>query len=169
MSTVTHARVARHVRYVAELGVDHRASWHYTQSPRRWQGINERVLSPSTPTHSDCSSGIAWLFWDARVHIRGKAGQDILNGLNWKAGNTDSMIRHGTRHQHGPEYWIPGRTCIFYGGPRDGSDPTHVSLWMGDVRGYGANQCWTMGSEPGPFITDWDYRSDWRQARAYRI
>lgn len=169
MSTPTYAQVARHVMYVANLGVAHKANWHYTQTPRRWQGISDKVLSPHTPNYSDCSSGITWLFWDARVHIRGAAGADIVNGLRWKAGNTDSMIRNGTRHVHGVDYWIPGRTCIFYGGPRDGSDPEHVSLFMGFVHGYGPNQCWSMGSESGPKILPWNYRSDWRQARAYRV
>lgn len=160
MPEPTHADVARHVVYVAKLAVQKNGQINYTQDARRWSGIDRNILSPNVPPWADCSAFATWLFWDARKHIRGSKGVDIINGERWLAGYTGTMIQHGTRHQQGVDYYIPGRTCVFYAG--SGSVPTHVAVYIGN------GKVASHGSNAGPKIENYDYRRI-VQARAYQI
>ena len=162
-TVVTHRQVAQAVVAAAYHGAALNALTRYTQGPERWSGIDHHVHYPRVPPAADCSAWASWLFWDARIRRRGHAGTDLLNGLGWQAGNTDTMIIHGRRHRGGVEWWFAGRTLLFYGGPKNGSDPEHVAVWVGN--GLVA----THGRDAGPEIRGWKYRLDFVQARAYAI
>lgn len=160
--TTTHQKCAARAIKTAHLMIDRNASIGYTWDPARWSGINGRVHPPKVPPWADCSSATTYLFWEARVFIRGSAGTDLVNGLNWKAGNTATQINHGKRHQLGMRAWIPGRTLLFYG-RSERAGITHVTLWLG----FG--KVFSHGSQTGPKYLDWNYRDDFQQARAYAI
>merc|ERR1712000_605723 len=64
---------------------------HYTQdAPKRWNGITRKEYPPNAPVWSDCSSAVSWIYWT----VFG-TGKDILNGQNWKSGNTATQVQHG--------------------------------------------------------------------------
>lgn len=146
MATATHAQVASGVVRRATNGIRQNAKTGYTQGYRRWNGINHRIHYTSVTDWADCSSWVTWLIWDARIAYRGTAGTDIMNGLNWKAGNTASLVRHGHRHKLGPSAWYAGRTLVFYGVGGGGIDDIgHVTVWMGN--GYEASHGRSAGPE----------------------
>lgn len=74
---------------------NNRGQLQYTQGPDRWQGINLdlRVDRHRYPTQSDCSSSSTWILWNA-LHVKYGLG-DIVNGANWKAGYTGTILTHG--------------------------------------------------------------------------
>lgn len=154
-----HQQCAKRVIANAHLMINMNAHIGYTWSPARWSGINGHVHPPHVPPWADCSSATTYLFWEARVTVRGSAGADIVNGLNWKAGNTATQINHGRRHKLGSKAWIPGRTLLFYGG----KVITHVTLWLG------LGKVFSHGTQTGPKYLDWDYRHDFRFANAYAL
>lgn len=185
--------VAAYARAVAKHAVERRGEIDYTQTIARWSGINQVRDFPRLPPHADCSSFTTWVFWTSRRHVRGHAGVDVVNNLRWQAGYTGTQINHGARHKNNrPGLWKAGRTLVFYGGPSNGSDPSHVALWVDDLiwnehlgsladlhaRGIetkeinGHLRCLDVvvshGSDAGPKLEAWDYRPP-VQARAYPI
>lgn len=167
MSTTTH-HVAMQARRVALEGKRQAGAIHYaspsiaSQRARRWQGITNTLHGPQQqPAWADCSSYITWVFWTARHTIRGHAGADVVNGEQWEWGYTGTMIQHGHLHEAGVANWYPGRTCVFYGNPRN--PPTHVALYMGHGKVI------SHGQEAGPLYLPWNYRTDFHQARAYEL
>jgi LysM repeat protein len=120
----------------------------YSQSASRWQGINNGIYPPSTPTYSDCSSAVSWCYWTVFGN-----GPDIINNANWGGGYTGTMASNG---------WAidcsdlqPG-DVILYG---SGSPWDHVEMYMGNgktvshgadpvsyesassLQGFASNQC----------------------------
>jgi cell wall-associated NlpC family hydrolase len=89
--------IERAVR-AALLGHKHRDKLNYTQDPKkRWDGITRgrRSKNGQFPAWADCSSFVTWCYWDA---LGGPdAGADIINGGEWRWGNTDSQIQHGRK------------------------------------------------------------------------
>ncbi len=138
----------------AMLGYKHRGVVHYTQGPRRWEGISNRCRSHlgRYPRYADCSSYATWCIWDA---LGGpNAGIDVVNGAQWKAGYT------GTQKQHGRRVSLanakPG-DLVLYG---DGVGK-HVTIVVGK------NKVISHGSEAGPYLLKPDYRSDISEVRRY--
>ena len=136
------------------LGYRHKGVVHYTQGPRRWEGISNRCRSHlgRYPRYADCSSYATWCIWDA---LGGpNAGIDVVNGHQWKGGYT------GTQKQHGRRVSLanakPG-DLVHYGG----GTGKHVTIVVG------RNKVISHGSEAGPYLLKPDYRSDISEVRRY--
>lgn len=164
---LTRNRVAAHVVKAAMTCVLKRDQIGYSQEARaRWQGINENIHLPEVPRNADCSSLTTWLLGNGRIAIRGGRGQDIVNALRWLAGWTGSQIQNGSLHRHGPRLWKAGRTLCFYGSPHDIS---HVALYVGKHPSTGQHMVVSHGQESGPHYLPYNYRSDFRYAKAYPV
>jgi cell wall-associated NlpC family hydrolase len=160
MATVTIAQVAEHCRRVALAGVRARADIHYTQKwPERWWGIQHACTGKNQPRFADCSAYTTWIFWWCRKYLRGSAGEDIVNGQDWKAGYTGTQLQYGRTHKQGVGAWYPGRTLVFYGKPT----VSHVAIYVGD------GMVVSHGSESGPNYVRWNYRTDFNRAKAYSV
>lgn len=124
---------------------------HYTQSLKRWEGIDREVrgIHGDVPGHADCSAFVTWILWDVLNKHYGLK-RDIVNGQLWKMGYTGTIVRHGEKI--GPvRRWRVG-DLVLYGDPWG---PTgHVAIYVG------LGMVVSFGSEPGPFYLKWDYRSD---------
>lgn len=129
---------------------------HYTMGPQRWSGIsNDRRISRNEfPRDSDCSSSATWLLWNAlRVHL---GWGDVVNGANWNAGYTGTMLGHGRAVK---ENSAQVGDCAFYGAP--GSSGSHVVVCLG------GGVAFSHGSKQGPFKLGLHYRSDLMGFRRY--
>jgi hypothetical protein len=129
---------------------------HYTQGATRWQGINERrrYADGRYPNYADCSSMASWCLWNALTNVVGSNIGDVVNGANWQAGYTGTMLTHGIRVDNR----MPG-DCVFYGRGWPGS---HVAMVANDT-----DMVYSHGSEAGPYYVRWNYRSDVMQTRRY--
>lgn len=132
----------------AVVGLHHAAECHYTQDARRWSGINTHrdAAKGQFPPWTDCSAFVTWCYWNG-LYLHGGNHSDRINGLDWKAGYTGTMLQHG-RRRSSP---IPGCAIIY--GPK-GSNGEHTALYTG------GGKVISMGSDPGPFLLNWQYRSD---------
>jgi hypothetical protein len=150
------AKARRLALHAAELGLAHAAELHYTQGPDRWEGIDRglKAWRGEFPRHADCSSFATWVLWNGLSHY---GVRDVVNGANWRAGYTGTMIRHGYRVQHMEN--IQPLDLALYGNPLG---PTgHVAICVGDAHVI------SFGSEPGPFKLYLNYRDDLKQVRRY--
>lgn len=131
---------------------------HYTQSARRWEGINRRlsIVRGQIPLYGDCSSTATWMLWDAMGRPYGV--RDLVNGANWRAGYTGTQYTRGKRVVHDKNLKVGD--LIFYGN-QGGGIPQHVCVYVG------GGKVFSHGSEAGPFILNLDYRSDRRMSRRY--
>lgn len=156
----TRSKCAAEVVRVAMNGVRDRADIHYTQTLLRWSGIN-RSITVGQPPYADCSSYATFTFWRARKKYRGGPGVDIVNGANWKAGYTGTMLNHGIKHRSrtSSRFYKAGRTLIFYG---PGTKVTHVAIYVGN------GMVVSHGSEAGPLLLPWNYRGV-IEARVYPL
>jgi cell wall-associated NlpC family hydrolase len=139
----------------AHVALHHRSAVHYTQGPRRWDGIDRGLLGSQGqyPSYADCSSFATWCLWNAmRLHHL----PDTVNGASWHSGYTGTLLQHGTRvtSERGV---LPG-DLVFYG---SGFPGKHVAICVG--RGLVISH----GSEAGPFQLPIHYRSDVMQIRRY--
>jgi cell wall-associated NlpC family hydrolase len=138
----------------AVVALRHAPAVHYTQGPRRWDGINRGLLGArgQFPSYADCSSFVTWCLWNGmRLHHR----PDTVNGQAWHAGYTGTQIAHGTRVTS-ERAILPG-DLAFYGSGR----PSHVAICIG------GGLVISHGSEPGPFKLKLHYRRDFLQVRRY--
>lgn len=159
----TTSRVGDYMQAIALQGVRQRAAIHYTQQwPARWRGITNHHTGMNQPDWADCSAYATWVAWAARRHIRGSEGADVMNGLNWRAGYTGTLIEHGSRHRLGPRAWHHGRTLVFYGSPVE-----HVAIYAGNYPN--GPMVVSFGSETGPLFLGAYYRSDFNHARTYAV
>jgi hypothetical protein len=85
---------------------------------------------------------------------------DVVNGLDWTAGYTGTMLKNGRPVNH-VENVKPG-DCVLYGTEWPGK---HVAIVVG--RQEGVPMVVSHGSEEGPFFVRYDYRSDIIQFRRY--
>lgn len=147
------------VKRAALLGWRNRDDIHYTQGPLRWEGINQErnPFEGEYPYHADCSAFGTWLLWAVLHHHYGFQ-EDLVNGARWRAGFTGTMIRHGRRVKHRIN-WRRGDQ-IFYG-DQGGGIPEHVATYVGN------GMVVSHGSEGGPYLIRWNYRSDFNQCRRY--
>ena len=160
-------KVARHAVLSAMDCYRKRDSIHYSQDGvLRWGGINNKIRLPDVPPYADCSSFTTWVFHNARIAVRGARGEDVVNNQHWQAGYTGTQILNGKLHRFGPKFWKPGRTLVFYGKPHDIG---HVALYVGRDKVTGRYMVVSHGSESGPNFIPYDYRSDFRYAKAYPV
>ncbi len=139
----------------ARLLLDHAAAVHYTQGPQRWQGIAQRlyVRDGRFPAYGDCSSTATWLLWNGLfVHL---GMGDVVNGANWTAGYTGTMLQHGRAI---PESSAQVGDLVIYGSAPPGQ---HVVVCLG------GGVAFSHGSEPGPFKVNIRFRSDILSVRRY--
>jgi Putative peptidoglycan binding domain/NlpC/P60 family len=144
------AGVRQKIVAAAHLGVEKRGSIHYTQDPRRMEGVRLQIVPPRVPNWEDCSSFATWCYW--------VAGAPDPNGLGYNgAGFTGTQISQGKATQD-PR---PGDLCFY--GPSS-SDITHVTVYVG-------NGCVVShGREEGPELygsTNYRRAQDLRQIRSY--
>lgn len=129
----------------ALLGIAHKDQIHYTQSaPARWEGISKHLLAAKGqfPHHADCSAFVTWCLWQALGH-----GPDIVNGQDWKAGYTGTLVQHGkviADHRHA----VRG-DAVLYGNP-----VYHTAIVIG--RHDGQLVVASHGEESGPYVVPWD-------------
>ena len=141
-------------------GLDNISKVHYTQDSRRWDGIsNKRVAANGkVPNHSDCSSYATWCVWNG-LNLGFEVG-DVVNGLDWTAGYTGTMLQNGKRV--GRVEKVRQGDCVIYGSAWPG---THVAIVVG--RQDGVPMVVSHGSEEGPFLVRYNYRSDILEFRRY--
>ena len=144
----------------AIFGQKHEPAVHYTQGPRRWDGIANRCRTHRGrfPSWADCSSYVTWCIWDA---LGGpNAGPDVVNGQQWRGGYTGTLKDNGRR--------LPGSVAqqlanampgdlVHYGG----GTGKHVTIVVGK------NKVVSHGSEGGPYLINPDYRDDIVEVRRY--
>lgn len=143
----------RHVReavngtlQAAIVGLHHASRQRYTQGGGRWSGIDRHrdASKGELPPESDCSAFVTWCYWNG-LYLRGHHS-DIINGQNWRAGYTGTMLEHG-RRVSSP---IPG-DAIIYG---SGFPGEHTALYTG------GGLVVSHGGDPGPLLLPWRYRGD---------
>jgi hypothetical protein len=134
--------------------MQHQAAIHYTQGPRRWEGIDHRCnhLDGTFPHHADCSSTLTWLIWDAIA--RSYHVHDLVNHAAWKAGYTGTAQSGGKQVKHESNLLIGDG--IFYG-DQGGGISEHTAIYIG------GGHVFSHGGESGPFILPMDYRKDRRR------
>lgn len=148
---------ARRIAVAAfKLAYQHAGNVHYTQSAARWQGIHERrrYADRNYPTQADCSSMYTWCLWNALTSVAGMGYPDVVNGSDWLAGYTGTLLAHGERVTNR----MPG-DAVLYGTGFPGS---HVAMVAEDT-----SMVYSHGSEGGPYYVAWNYRSDVLQVRRY--
>eukprot|EP00549_Striatella_unipunctata_P017274 CAMPEP_0118673512 /NCGR_PEP_ID=MMETSP0800-20121206/365_1 /TAXON_ID=210618 ORGANISM="Striatella unipunctata, Strain CCMP2910" /NCGR_SAMPLE_ID=MMETSP0800 /ASSEMBLY_ACC=CAM_ASM_000638 /LENGTH=192 /DNA_ID=CAMNT_0006568587 /DNA_START=297 /DNA_END=875 /DNA_ORIENTATION=- len=128
---------------------NNRAKGHYTQGPKRWNGILYKNYPPDAPDFSDCSSAVSWIYWT----VFGQ-GPDFLNRENWTAGYTGTMKSHGRSISLSDA--LQG-DLVFYGGT---SAPAHVAIYVG------GGMVISHGGDPVRYESV-HYRSDINQVRSY--
>lgn len=149
-----HAAEAHHGVAAAtdamELLLHNAAAAHYSMGGNRWEGIAHKLIAEkgSYPHYSDCSSSFTWAWWQ----VLGD-GPDVLNGANWAAGYTGTLLAHGKRVSKDVE-----GAAALYGA---GFPAKHVVYCIGGGKGI------SQGSEAAPFLVDLDYRADLMEFRVY--
>lgn len=151
-----HRKKARQLTMNAlNLALRNKRSVHYTQGPKRWDGIDhdKKAYQGQYPNFADCSSFATWAIWNGLDHYNVR---DTVNGLGWKAGYTGTMLQRGKPVKYRAS-WRRG-DCFIYG---NGWPGKHVAVYVG------GGKVISFGSEPGPFLVAWDYRPDLMQVRRY--
>jgi cell wall-associated NlpC family hydrolase len=144
----------------AELVYANKEDTNYTQDlTRRWVGIarDRRARRGQFPKHADCSSFVTWCLWNG-LFLRFRL-DDIVNGLDWRAGNTTSMLSHGRRVRNVDR--VRRGDLVHYGS----GATAHVAIVVG--RRNGVPQVITWGSDDCPCFTRYNYRDDVREFRRY--
>jgi hypothetical protein len=142
-------------RRAARLALAHAPAVHYTQGPRRWDGIRLvlKAFRGQYPNYADCSAFATWAVWNGLSHYNVR---DAMNGADWRAGYTGTMLQHGKR--------VTGRLaigdCVIYG---NGWPGEHTAIVVDPARRLVISH----GSEAGPFLLPITYRRDVMQVRRY--
>jgi hypothetical protein len=159
MTKAHRATARKRAVQAALLSYHHREVIHYTQGPRRWDGIRLGLNANhgEFPIYGDCSAMATW--WEHNglwipYHIR-----DVVNHEHWASGYTGTMLLGGKRVIHLSNV-IPG-DCVLYGG----GTGRHTAMCVGH-RGS-KPMVISHGSEAGPFYLPYDYRPDTNQWRRY--
>ena len=108
----------------ALMGLDNISHVHYTQDSRRWEGISDnRVAAKGKfPHHSDCSSFATWCLWNG-LNL-GFDVDDVVNGLDWTAGYTGTMLQNGKQVRRVEK--VRQGDCVIYGS--ESVSYTHLTL-----------------------------------------
>lgn len=146
----------------ALLALRHSNEVHYTQGPKRWEGIAKECNARmgEYPRSVDCSSFATWCLWNG---LRIPFGvRDVVNGAGWRAGYTGTMLAHGKPVAHRKN--VQRADCVIYG-PR-GSVGHHTAIVVGR-RSDGTIMAVSHGSENAPVYVPIDYRRDIMCIRRY--
>lgn len=146
----------------ATLALHNAPRIHYTQGPKRWEGIDKHLNARmgQYPRNADCSAFATWCIWNGLV-LGGYTTRDTVNGANWKAGYTGTMLTHGKQVMH--EGNVQRGDCAIYG---HGAPGEHTAIVVGR-RADGTIMVISHGSEAGPFYLPAKYRPDLMQFRRY--
>lgn len=151
-----HRHEARHrTVQAAVLALAHAPQVHYSQGPKRWEGINKHLVAThgAYPSYADCSSFATWCLWNGMFIPF--AIHDVVNGARWQAGYTGTMYRHGKMVVH--ESNIKWGDLALYGA----APGHHVAVCVG------GGEVISHGSEGAPFRLPLHYRSDLHQIRRF--
>jgi len=161
LSKANRIRCRDRVVGAAWLAYNHKVQVHYTQSGRRWEGIRngDNARKGEYPKYADCSSFATWCLWNG-LYLGFKV-RDTVNGTDWKAGYTGTMLKHGKPVQH-KENILRG-DCVIYG--KSGSTGAHTAIVVATKSG--TPMVISHGSEAGPFYVPYNYRSDIMVVRRY--
>jgi hypothetical protein len=146
----------------ATLALHNAPKIHYTQGARRWDGINlhRNARLGQYPLYADCSAFATWCIWNGLV-LGGFTDRDTVNGDDWKAGYTGTMLTHGKQVVHLAS--VQRGDCVIYG---NGAPGEHTAIVVGR-RNDGKPMVISHGSEAGPFYLPYDYRADVMEIRRY--
>lgn len=143
ISPANRGELRRVIMRAAKLGVAEHARMTYTEGPLRWSGITHecRSILGEVPPDSDCSAFATWCYWDASRWLK---LPDIVNGDNWLAGYTGTMVQHGVEI---PLADAQQGDLVFYG---EGI-PFHVAIFAGRSALFdGGAQVVSMGRPGAP-------------------
>jgi hypothetical protein len=145
----------------AMLGLHNAPRLSYTQGAKRWEGIDKHCNARlgQYPKNADCSAFATWCIWNG-LYL-GFGVRDTVNGANWKAGYTGTMLTHGKKVQH--EGNVQRGDCAIYG---HGAPGEHTAIVVGR-RADGTIMVISHGSEAGPFYLPAHYRADLMEFRRY--
>ena len=161
MTAKQRTRARRIAVRAALLGKVHAPAIHYTQGGSRWQGIADTRYSQRNqfPNYADCSAFVTWCLWNGLYIPYRKP--DVVNGANWRAGYTGTMIAHGRPiRQIKNVRWAD---AVLYGAP--GSTGRHTAIIV--KTSGGTPMVVSHGSEGGPYYLPYNYRSDIHSIRRY--
>lgn len=150
-----HRKKARSLaKAAALLGVQNESEIHYTQGDQRWDGIDRglKAYKGQFPTFADCSAFTTWCLWNGLSHYNVR---DTVNGARWLYGYTGTQKTHGKQVRLRVN-WRTG-DLVHYGG----GTGAHVAIYIG------GGQVVSHGSEGGPMVLPWNYRSDYAETRRY--
>lgn len=158
-----HQRVVARDRAVqaAMLGYRNRGSVHYTQDASlRWEGIRQNLVARhgQFPRHADCSAYTTWCLWNG-LYVPFNVG-DIINGQHWRYGWTGTQAQHGRVISHVRN--ARRGDLVLYG---PGAPFKHVAIVV-DVS-KDVPVVVSHGSENGPYLLPYNYRSDVGEIRRY--
>ena len=145
----------------AQLALANAAQMDYTQdATARWHGIrkNRKARRGQFPKSADCSSFVTWCLWNGLK--LGFDSEDVVNGLDWGAGYTGTMLQNGKPVKRVEN--VRQGDCVIYGTEWPGK---HVAIVVG--RQDGVPMVVSHGSEEGPFFVRYDYRPDVLEIRRY--
>lgn len=139
-----------------DMLLDHAPEVNYTEGPQRWSAISEglRFAEGKYLTEGDCSSTVTWLLWNVLHTSFGL--DDIVNGEDWKAGYTGTLAQHGK-----PVMWdtnVEIGDVILYG---TAWPYVHCTMALSN------SECFSHGSQAGPFRESIDYRPDRKMIRRF--
>lgn len=128
---------------------------HYSQGGSRMAMIRYRWRIPACDYRrvawTDCSAFVTWVYWQAGSPDPNGRGYDLQ-------GYTGTLQPHGTRIDHWGSDSFKMGDLVFYGYPIH-----HVAIYVG--RGLVVSH----GSEGGPYLLPWRYRSDVADVRRYKV
>ena len=135
----------------AELAWNNAATVHYTQGGKRWNGIrnNRDARLGLFPHYADCSSFVTWCLWNG-LFLKYEL-PDIVNGHDWTAGFTGTLITHGRKILHADR--VLRGDLVFYSPP----PARHVAIVVGRKNGH--PMVISHGSEGAPYYLKYDYRN----------
>lgn len=152
-------QIARAItRRAALLGLKNASVLHYTEGPRRWQGISEHLLSEHGhfPDYADCSSFASWCLWNG-LFVRFNQ-PDNVNGEGWSAGYTGTQVGHG--QPVGNLRQLAWGDLVIYGDSPSNTKHVAVITNIGTPSAGGVPHVVSNGSEGGPYWLPYNYRSD---------
>jgi hypothetical protein len=145
----------------AMLGLNNAPKINYTQGPARWEGINKHCNARlgQYPHNADCSAYATWCLWNG-LYL-GFGVRDTVNGADWKAGYTGTMLANGKKVAH--EANVQRGDCAIYG---HGAPGEHTAIVVGR-RLDGTIMVVSHGSQAGPFYLAAHYRPDLMEFRRF--
>jgi hypothetical protein len=159
-------QIARAItRRAALVGLKNATALHYTEGDTRWMGIEKHLLSEKGefPTEADCSSFATWCLWNG-LFVR-FSQPDNVNGEDWKAGYTGSLVDHGMPVAKLSE--VAWGDLVIYGDGVSDTKHTAVITNVGTKSAGGVPHVVSNGSEGGPYWLPYNYRSDIVCVRRY--